>query len=173
VRPAPQDPPGKFETGTGNFEGYAGVLGAIEYFEWLGETFGTQGSSKGEFTRQVRLKQAMTAVQKFEMQLTRTTLEVLEETPGVIIYGLRDTKRLDERVPTFAFNIKGLTPGKVAEELGRRDIFVWDGNYYALSITESLGIEESGGMVRVGPVHYNTVEEIERFGEVLGEIATK
>ncbi len=60
----------------------------------------------------------------------------------------------------------------VAFGLGKRDIYVWDGNYYALSVTESLGVEESGGMVRVGPVHYNTVEEIERFGEVLGEIAT-
>ena len=59
----------------------------------------------------------------------------------------------------------------MAEELGKRDIFVWDGNYYALSVTELLWVEESGGMVRVGPVHYNTVEEIERFGEVLGEIA--
>jgi cysteine desulfurase family protein (TIGR01976 family) len=163
VRPAPQDPPGKFETGTGNFEGYAGVLGAIEYFEWLGETFGTQGSSKGEFTRQVRLKQAMTAVQKFEMQLTRTTLEVLEETPGVIIYGLRDTKRLDERVPTFAFNIKGLTPGKVAEELGRRDIFVWDGNYYALSITESLGI----GWVQCTTTLWRKLSGLGRFWERL------
>jgi selenocysteine lyase/cysteine desulfurase len=75
-------------------------------------------------------------------------------------------------VPPFAFNLKGFSPGQAAEESGKRDIFVWDGNYYALSVTESLGIEESGGMVRVGPVHYNTVEEIERFGEVLGEIAT-
>ena len=153
VRPAPQDPPGKFETGTGNFEGYAGMLGAIEYFEWLGETFGTQGTSNGEITRQLRLKQAMTAVQKYEVQLTRTTLEVLEATPGATIYGLTDPHRLEERVPTFAFNIKGMTPGQVAEELGRREIFVWDGNYYALSVTESLGVEESGGMVRVGPVH--------------------
>ena len=60
----------------------------------------------------------------------------------------------------------------MAEEPGKRDIFVWDGNYYVLSVTESLGVEGSGGMVRVGPVHYNTVEELERFGEILGEIAT-
>ena len=64
-------------------------------------------------------------------------------------------------------------PERSASSMGRREIFVWDGNYYALSVTESLGVEESGGMVRVGPVHYNTVEEIERFGEALGEIATK
>jgi selenocysteine lyase/cysteine desulfurase len=96
---------------------------------------------------------------------------VLEETPGLIIYGLRDPQRLEERVPTFAFTMEGFTPRQVAEELGKRDIYVWDGNYYAISVTESLGLEDSGGMVRVGPVHYNTVEEIHRFGEVLREIA--
>jgi selenocysteine lyase/cysteine desulfurase len=114
----------------------------------------------------------MTAVNEYEAQLSRALLNVLEETPGVTIYGLKEANRLDERVPTFAFNLKGFSPQQVAEELGKRDIYVWDGNYYALSVTEALGLEESGGMVRVGPVHYNTVEEIHRFGEVLGEIAT-
>jgi cysteine desulfurase family protein (TIGR01976 family) len=173
VRPAPQDPPGKFETGTGNFEGIAGVLGAIEYFEWLGENFGAPVPPGRDNHRKLRLKQAMIAVQEYESQLCRALLDILEETPGATIYGLQDSHRLKERVPTFAFNLKGFTPGQVSEELGKRDIFVWDGNYYALSVTESLGLEESGGMVRVGPVHYNTLAEIERFGEVLGEIATK
>ncbi len=173
VRPAPQDPPGKFETGTGNFEGYAGVLGAIEYFEWLGENFREQVTPNDANQRRLRLKQAMTAVNEYEAQLSRALLNVLEETPGVTIYGLKEANRLEERVPTFAFNLKGFSPQQVAEELGKRDIYVWDGNYYALSVTEALGVEEeSGGMVRVGPVHYNTVEEIHRFGEVLGEIAT-
>jgi len=172
VTPAPSSPPGKFETGTGNFEGYAGVLGALEYFEWLGENYGTEELT-GEFSnRKLRLKQAMTAIRAYEFELSRTLLEVLEETPGIQIYGLRELDRLAERVPTFAFTLRGFTPRQVAEELDKRDIYVWDGNYYALSVTESLGVEESGGMVRVGPVHYNTVEEIERFGEVLGEIAT-
>jgi cysteine desulfurase family protein (TIGR01976 family) len=172
VRPAPSLPPGKFETGTQNHEGMAGVLGVLEYFEWIGENYGALDFASGYSNRKLRLKQAMGAIQAYETRLSRAMLEVLEETPGVKIYGLRDDDRLDERVPTFAFNLKGHHPRQVAEELGKRDIFVWDGNYYALSVTESLGVEESGGMVRVGPVHYNTVEEIERFGEVLGEIAT-
>jgi selenocysteine lyase/cysteine desulfurase len=150
----------------------AGVLGVLEYFEWIGENYGAQDFAGGYSNRKLRLKQAMGAIQAYETRLSRAMLEVLEETPGVKIYGLRDLDRLDERVPTFAFNLKGHPPRQVAEELGKRDIYVWDGNYYALSVTESLGVEESGGMVRVGPVHYNTVEEIERFGEVLGEIAT-
>ena len=173
VRPAPSNPPGKFETGTQNFEGIAGVLGALEYLEWLGENYGTAGIGVGYSNRKLRLKQAMGAINDYEAQLTRALLEILEETPGVTIYGPRDIKRLENRVPTFAFTLEGFTPRQVAVELGKREIFVWDGNYYALLVTESLGVEESGGMVRVGPVHYNTVGEIERFGKALGEIATR
>jgi selenocysteine lyase/cysteine desulfurase len=78
---------------------------------------------------------------------------------------------LEERVPTFTFTLKGWSPRELAAKLDEYGIYVWDGNYYALAVTERLGLEESGGMVRVGPVHYNTVEEIHRFGEALGSIA--
>ena len=143
----------------------------LEYFEWLGENYGAQDVPEGYSNRRLRLKQAMKAIQSYELELSRSLLEILEETPGTTIYGLKDPNRLNERVPTFAFNLRGLPPQQVAEELGKREIYVWDGNYYAVSVTESLGVEDSGGMVRVGPVHYNTVAEIERFGEVLGKIA--
>jgi selenocysteine lyase/cysteine desulfurase len=170
VRPAPDDPPGKFETGTGNFEGYAGVLGVLEYLEWVGETFGAHYAEKyaGKYQgRRLKLKQAMAAIRAYEYELSRTLLDVLEETPGVTIYGLTDRRRLEERVPTVSFTLKGMHPRQVAEALDKENIYVWDGNYYALAVTERLGLEQSGGMVRVGPVHYNTVEEVERFGEVL------
>ncbi len=101
----------------------------------------------------------------------RALLDILAETPGVSVYGITDTKRLEERVPTCAFTLKGKNPRQVAEELDEANIFVWDGNYYALEVTTRLGLEDSGGMVCVGPVHYNTEEEIKRFGEVLGRIA--
>ena len=174
VRPAPSDPPGKFETGTGNFEGIAGVLGALEYLEWVGETFGEVYEEKyaGKYSgRTLILKQAMAAIRAYEYELSRALLDVLEETPGVKVYGLTDRQRLEERVPTVGFRLKGWYPRKVAEELDKENIYVWDGNYYALAVTERLGLEASGGMVRVGPVHYNTVEEIHRFGEALGRIA--
>jgi len=174
VRPAPQDPPGKFETGTGNFEGYAGVLGALEYLEWVGGTFGEHYAEKyaERFSgRRLRLKQAIAAIRAYEYELSRALLEVLEETPGVTVYGLSDMRRLEERVPTFSFTLGGWPPRQVAEELDKSDIYVWDGNYYALAVTEKLGLEDSGGMVRVGPVHYNTVEEIYKFGAALGRIA--
>jgi selenocysteine lyase/cysteine desulfurase len=174
VRPAPKDPPGKFETGTGNFEGMCGVLGALEYIEWVGRTFG--GIYEEKYAdryqgRRLHLKQAMAAIRSYEFELSHALLDILEETPGVTIYGITDRKRLEERVPTCAFTLKGKSPRQVAEELDEDNIYVWDGNYYALAVTERLGLEDSGGMVRVGPVHYNTLEEIRRFGEVLGRIA--
>lgn len=174
VRPAPNEPPGKFETGTQNHEGIAGVLGAVEYLEWLGAVFGQQQQTKyaEHFQgRRLRLKQAMGAIRAYEFEISRAVLDVLEETPGVQIYGLTDVRRLEERVPTFSFNLKGWHPRQLAERLAREGIYVWDGNYYALAVTERLGLEDSGGMVRVGPAHYNTLEEVERFGEVLGKLA--
>jgi cysteine desulfurase family protein (TIGR01976 family) len=175
VRPAPSDPPGKFETGTQNHEGIAGMLGAIEYLDWVGKTFGEQYHEKyaEQFvSRRLRLKQAMAAIRAYEFELSRAVLEILEETPGVTLYGLRDLRRLEERVPTFSFTVKGQPPRLVAEALGKAGIYVWDGNYYALAVTERLGLEGHGGMVRVGPVHYNTLEEIERLGQVLRRLIT-
>lgn len=175
VRPAPAEPPGKFETGTGNFEAISGILGALEYLEWIGEAFGKDYAEKysRQFSgRALKLKQAMSAIRAFEFEVSRSVLDILEELPGLTIYGIRDPRRLDERVPTFAFNLHGKHPLGVAEYLGQAGINVWNGNYYALAVTERLGVEESGGMVRVGPVHYNTQEEIEKFGQVLGKIVT-
>lgn len=176
VRPAPAEPPGKFETGTLNHEGIAGVLGAIEYLEWLGRTFGQVYAEKYAERypgRRGVLKQAMAAVRAYEFELSRALLDVLQETPGVTIYGLTDSRRLEERVPTYAFTWKGFHPREVAHRLAQENIFVWDGNYYALAVTERLGLEESGGMVRVGPVHYNTLDEVERLREALVKIADR
>jgi cysteine desulfurase family protein (TIGR01976 family) len=173
VRPAPDDPPGKFETGTQNHEGIAGMLGAIEYLEWVGKTF--RGIYKEKYMdryrgRRLYLKQAMAAIRTYEYELSRAMLDVLEEIPGLTLYGLRDVRRLEERVPTFSFILQNQHPRQVAEKLGDAGIYVWDGNYYALAVTERLGIEESGGMVRVGAVHYNTMEEVSRLHQALVKI---
>jgi selenocysteine lyase/cysteine desulfurase len=160
-----------------------GVLGALEYIEWLGETFGDEHDERyvGDYSgRRLSFKKGMSAIRSYEFDLSRTLLDILAETPGVMMYGITDTKRLEERVPTCAFPLNvgaGLEtcpvpPRQVAEELDEANIFVWDGNYYALAVTERLGLEDKGGMVRVGPVHYNTLEEIKRFGEALGRIAS-
>jgi cysteine desulfurase family protein (TIGR01976 family) len=174
VRPASDLPPGKFETGTQNHEGIAGVLGAMEYFEWIGETFGDVYVEKYQDHyqgRRLRLKQAMAAIRAYEYEISRAVIETLAGIPGVRLYGLDDIRQLEGRVPTFAFRMDGYSPRQIAEKLAEEKIYVWNGNYYALAVTERLGVEEHGGMVRVGPVHYNSVDEIERLGEVLASIA--
>ena len=170
VRPASDLPPGKFETGTQNHEGIAGVLGAMEYLTWVGETFGQVYAEKYQDRyqgRRLRLKQAIAAIRAYEYEISRRLIEILTNIPGVRLYGLGDVRRIEARVPTFAITAAGYSPRQLAEKLAQENIYVWDGNYYALAVTERLGVEESGGMVRIGPVHYNTLEEIERLGEVL------
>ena len=176
VRPAPDHLPGKFETGTQNHEGIAGMLGAIEYLEWVGLTFGQDYVEKyGErFSgRRLHLKQAMAAIRAYEYELSRSVLKTLEEIPGLHIQGLADIHRLEERVPTFSFTLEGWHPRQLAEKLASQNIYVWDGNYYALAVTERLGLEDKGGMLRVGPVHYNTVDEVARLREVLFKLTNE
>jgi cysteine desulfurase family protein (TIGR01976 family) len=175
VRPAPDSLPGKWETGTQNHEGIAGVLGALEYFEWLGKTYGGEQEEglreRGYRGRRLELKKALTAIRAHEFESSRALLATLTGIPGLRIYGLADPRRLDERVPTFSFTLAGKHPRAVAEALAAENIYVWDGNYYALAVTERLGVEAGGGMVRVGAAHYNTLDEIGRLGEVLRKIA--
>jgi cysteine desulfurase family protein (TIGR01976 family) len=172
VRPAPAKPPGKFETGTGNFEHYCGLQGALEYFQWLGDTFGPAEPQAGKFEgrysgRTLTFKKALSVVQAYEVTISRALLENLQEVPGLRLYGIADERRFDWRVPTFSFTVKGWTPRQVAERLAGQSINVWNGNFYALAVTQRLGLESSGGLVRVGATHYNTIEEVEKFGEVL------
>jgi len=173
VRPAYDLPPDKFETGTKNHEGIAGVLGALEYLEWIGETFGKGYTEKYQDRfqgRRLRLKQAMAAIRAYEFEISRAMIETLKGIPGLQLYGLDDVRQLEARVPTFAFTMDGYSPRQIAEKLSEANIYVWDGNYYALAVTERLGVEDQGGMVRVGPVHYNTVAEIKRLAEVLASL---
>ena len=173
VRPATNHLPGKFETGTQNHEAIAGVLGAIEYFEWVGKQFGAEyaaslGDDQG---RRLELKKGMAAIHAYELELGRALLSALTSVPGLRLYGLTDENRLQDRVATFSFRLQDLPPRTVAERLAQEGIYVWDGNYYALNVSERLGVEESGGMVRVGAAHYNTLEEVERLKEALMKIA--
>lgn len=174
VRPAPQSPPGKFETGTQSHEGIAGVLGALEHLEWIGVEYGGDYNERyrEKFSgRSLHLKQGMAAIRAYEYEFSRTLIKTLRQIPGLRIYGLDDPRRVEERVPTFAINLGKKHPRRVAEMLGERNIFVTNGNYFALAVTERLGVEESGGMVRIGGAHYNTMDEIARLGEALEEIS--
>ncbi len=174
VRPAPMHAPGKFETGTGNFEHMAGVLGALEYFEWLGNTYGEpfkKELSKKYSGRRLTLKLGMEVIRTDEHEISLTLLKGLKNMPGVTLYGLKDEARLNERVPTFSFTLASRSPLAVAEELGKKGIFLWNGNFYALEVTRRLGLEDKGGLIRVGAAHYNTMEEINRFLSTLAGLA--
>jgi len=170
VRPATNKIPGKFETGTQNHEGIAGVLGAIEYFEWVGKQFGENTTLTNYSGRRLELKKAMAVIHAQELELSRALLSALQAIPGLTVFGLTDANRLDERVATYSFRLKNLSPHKVAERLAEQNIYVWDGNYYAVNVTERLGLEDSGGMVRVGAAHYNTLEEVEQLKQALTKI---
>jgi len=171
VRPASNELPYKFETGTQNHEGIAGVLGALEYLEWLGKQFGAEQAQswiEAGFTgRRLELKKGMSAMREYESELSRALIGIIESVPGTRIYGVTDLNRLDERVPTVSFTVEGKDPEKLADTIGRENIYVWNGHNYALAVVERLGLLEAGGMIRVGPVHYNTQNELNKFGEVL------
>ncbi len=175
VRPASNALPYKFETGTQNHEGIAGVLGAVEYYEWLGKEFGGEHveglAEEGYRGRRLELKKGLTAVSAYEFELSRALLSALQSVPGLELYGITDPRKLEQRVATFSFRLKDIHPRRVAQKLAERGIYVWDGNYYAINVTERLGLEDKGGMVRVGAVHYNTLEEVERLRQALLEIS--
>jgi selenocysteine lyase/cysteine desulfurase len=113
----------------------------------------------------------MRAIRATERDLALRALRALAGVPGLTLRGIVDPARIDERVPTFAFTLAGWTPRQVAAEMGKRGIAVWDGDYYAYELIRALGLAESGGMVRVGFVHYNEPEEIERLAQALRELA--
>lgn len=169
VRPAPNDPPGKFETGTQNHEGIAGALGSVEYLTQIGELFGEDVPSfEDRYSgRRLSLKRALHAIHNQELEYSSALIETLQALPNLHIWGITEINDLEHRVPTVSFTMEGVSPRAIAQHLADAGINAWDGNYYALAVTERLGLEDSGGMLRVGMVHYNTIEEIERLGQVL------
>jgi selenocysteine lyase/cysteine desulfurase len=112
----------------------------------------------------------MTASNQYEQELSCRLCEGLSEIPGVKIYGITDPARMSERVATISFTVEGKDPQLVAQKLNEHGIYVWNGNFYALEVTTTLGLEDRGGLVRVGAVHYNTMEEVNRLLEVLPSI---
>ena len=167
VRPAGDAIPGRFETGTQNHEALAGLLGTVRYLESIGRT---QGDAPPDADRRGRLGAAMTAIRVHERELARAALDSLRDIPGLRLYGIADVDRLDERVPTFAFTLAGHHPRAVAEHLASRAISVWDGDFYAWELVKRLGLDDGGGLVRAGFVHYNTLDEVARLADALREM---
>ena len=169
VRPAPKRPPGKWETGTQSFESLAGVTAAVDYLASIGEKYGQERLSAGSGISGRRRKfiGAMRAIKEYEEGLSRNFLEQAASVPGLKVYGITNIEQLSERTPTFAVSVEGYTARQAAEYLGEQGIWVWDGHYYAVEVMERLGLMDSGGLVRIGLVHYNTEEEINRTIESL------
>jgi cysteine desulfurase family protein (TIGR01976 family) len=152
VRPAAEDPPGhRFETGTQSHEAIAGALAAIEYLRGLADG---------------GLDAAFALIEEHETSLTARFLSGLPD--GVELYGIRTP---EGRTPTFCFNIHGRGPRQVAELLAERELYVWDGDYYALEPIRALGLADSGGAVRAGFLHYTTEEEVDRLLEAMTDLA--
>jgi cysteine desulfurase family protein (TIGR01976 family) len=172
VRPSISNPPHKFETGTLNHEGLAGVAGAVDYLAEVGREYGNNPglqaiNLKNYKGRRKELKQALGIIAAYERPLFAYMVAELEKMPDIKMYGILNPSEFDERCPTLAFTRYGHTPESIAKNLAKRGIFVWHGNYFALAVTERLGVEDAGGMVRVGLAHYNTKEEVDRFLEAL------
>jgi cysteine desulfurase family protein (TIGR01976 family) len=187
VRPATEELPGRWMTGTQSHEAMAGVTAAIEYLAELGVRSRESGVGAGAThttstptpstqvptPRRQHLLSAMSAIREYERGLAEKLIAGLLELPGLTFYGITDPERFAARTPTVSVRISGRSPRQLSEALGKQGIFTWDGNYYALNLTERLGVEQDGGMLRIGLVHYNTSEEIDRLLGALGEIATR
>jgi cysteine desulfurase family protein (TIGR01976 family) len=173
VRPSGDMPPDKFETGTQNFEGQAGTTATLNFLASIGKKYAADhsSSSKAFEGRRLNLKTAMAAIETYEMDLFALLINDLKELPGLKIYGIKDQMRFKARVPTVAFRMKGHTPREIAERMAADNIYVWDGHCYALEPVRQLGLEEKGGVVRVGLSLYNTKEEVDRLIRVLRRIS--
>ncbi len=165
LRPAPDGLPGRWMNGTQSHEGIAGTLEAIDYLADLG-----RGTQAAQSPRRQALQAAFGSIVNYETELAGRLLEMLAGVPGVRVRGITDPQRSGDRVPTVSFTHDNLSPGEIAERLGAEGIFVWHGNYYALPLTEALGLEPEG-MVRVGLMHYNLSEEIDRLQKSLERLA--
>jgi cysteine desulfurase family protein (TIGR01976 family) len=153
--------PQRWEQGTLNHECIAGVTVCVEYLADLGRR------SEQVPGRRQAIEAAYRAIQKHERGLMDKMLRGLRTIPGLSLYGISDPARVASRCPTFAVRIEGHPPRQLATRLGERGIFAWDGNHYAINLTERLGVEKDGGFLRIGFVHYNTEEEADRVLEAL------
>jgi cysteine desulfurase family protein (TIGR01976 family) len=163
----PDKPPEKIEAGTFIYENVAGMDAAISYLESLGR--GLEAGGPAPQSRRARLERAMAAIRDYEENLTLQLLGILHASQAAI-YGIRDKERIGQRVPTICFNLRGIAPARVTEELARTEIGVRDGHMYSPRLMKRLGLDPQSGAVRASLVHYNTQDEIDRFADVLSRL---
>ena len=159
VRPAHD----AYETGTPNFEALCGVLGTIDYLQQLGSRFGNPDHHRGVSERRAQLLAAGDVIGGHERELAGRLVSGLGGVPGVRVWGISDVTRLAERTPTVGITLTGISPRAAAAALGEAGIFAWDGHFYAQALIERLGLLDTGGVLRLGLVHYNTRSEVDRL----------
>ncbi|WP_394192940.1 cysteine desulfurase-like protein [Pseudoalteromonas atlantica] len=163
VEPAKDIIPGRWETGTQSFEALAGLIAAVDYIADISEL-------DDSYSRREKLTVAIAKTKQHEMALSEHFLTRLVNYPKIKLYGIDDLERLSERTPTFALTFAGLEPRQVSEFLGKQHICVWDGNFYAQGLCEQLGVLDKGGVVRIGCMHYNTIEELDQLFDLFDEL---
>jgi cysteine desulfurase family protein (TIGR01976 family) len=168
VRPATNTSPECWETGTQVQELIAGIGAAVDYIAGLG-----RHCDPGAKNRREALQAGYRATHPYETGLLSRLMGGLQTIPGIRTFGITDPQRFDERCSTLSFRLGDHNPTKIAAFLGDRGIFTWDGNFYALNLSERLGVEQKGGVLRVGLIHYNTAEEVDRLLAALREFAAR
>jgi cysteine desulfurase family protein (TIGR01976 family) len=168
VRPNTDNIPNSWEWGTLNHECISGIKACVDYWEELGRR-----AKPAVTTRRAAILAAHEAIHGHERTMMEKMIAALLAIPGLKLYGIADPRRFENRCATIVVRIEGHTPMELATMLGQRGFFTWDGNYYALNLTEQLDVERLGGFLRIGLVHYNTVEEVERLLGALREIVDR
>ena len=162
LRACTEQLPERWETGTQNHECLAGLIAAIDYIAEIG-----RHHTPGVGSRREAIVAAYEVIRQHERELAARLISGLAAIPRLTLYGITDPAQFEQRTPTVALRIEGYTPRELAQRLGDRGIFTWDGNYYAVDLAERLGVEQNGGMLRIGLAHYNTAEEVDRLLEEL------
>ncbi|MEX0975669.1 MAG: cysteine desulfurase-like protein [Woeseia sp.] len=172
LRPAPATIPGSFETGTQSHEGLAGTAAAVDYFAWLGATLAQDClPPPGKQTERGRfVHAAMNYLFGYETTLARRLIDGLQQLPGVRVQGITAPDAMHRRVPTVSFTVDRIAPAEIAKSLAQKNIFVWSGHNYAVEPAMALDLYDKGGVVRIGPVHYNSTEELDRLLSELKQI---
>jgi cysteine desulfurase family protein (TIGR01976 family) len=169
LRPADDANPHRWETGTQAHEAMAGTVAAIDYLASIGTTYG----SPADGSRTAAIRAGFAEIEAHERELATRFLDGVASIDGVRLYGIADRARVGERTPTFAIRLRDQHPLATAEALGERGIFVWDGHYYAIELYDRLGLNASGGAVRIGFCHYHTLAEVDRVLETLADLARR
>lgn len=171
LRPSTNLLPGKWMTGTQNHEGIVGAAAAVDYLASLGAESGQDGCNESsDSSRRRQLDRAFSRIKDYELELSGEFLEGVAAIPKLSVHGITDMERLSSRVPTFSMTHETHSTGRMANDLASEGIFAWAGNHYALPFTEAAGLEPDGTL-RIGALHYNSSEEIQRLLKCLRKIS--